>query len=37
MSGPYERLLVVDPVLCSIARVHGCPDPFVWFAGAGRT
>jgi DNA-3-methyladenine glycosylase II len=35
MSGPYERLLAVDPVLSSIARVHGCPDPFVWFAGGG--
>jgi DNA-3-methyladenine glycosylase II len=31
----YERLLALDPVLRSIARVHGCPDPFVWFAGGG--
>ena len=35
MSGPYERLLAVDPVLSSIARVDGRPDLFVWFAGGG--
>jgi DNA-3-methyladenine glycosylase II len=34
-SGPYARLSAVDPVLGSIARVHGRPDPFVWFAGGG--
>lgn len=36
---PYERLLALDPVLRSIARLRGRPDPFVWFAagGAGLT
>jgi DNA-3-methyladenine glycosylase II len=34
-DGPYEHLLSADPVLCAIARVHGHPDPFVWFAGGG--
>lgn len=35
----YERLLAVDPVLRSIARVRGRPDPFAWFVagGAGAT
>ena len=34
-GGPYVRLSAVDPVLGSLARVHGRPDPFVWFAGGG--
>ncbi len=35
----YVRLLAVDPVLRSIARVQGRPDPFAWFVagGAGAT
>jgi hypothetical protein len=35
----YVRLLAVDPVLGSIARVQGRPDPFAWFVagGAGAT
>ena len=35
----YVRLLAADPVLRSIARVQGRPDPFAWFVagGAGAT
>jgi DNA-3-methyladenine glycosylase II len=32
-GGPYPCLSAVDPVLGSIARTRGRPDPFVWFAG----
>jgi 3-methyladenine DNA glycosylase/8-oxoguanine DNA glycosylase len=32
---PYDRLLAADPLLRSIARTRGRPDPFVWAAAGG--